>query len=82
MKRITLTALIVGIGLLFASPDRAAAQSKAPPGGAYKEVASGRSFRRQAGRAGGVRLLLRTTRTPRNGGRIIVGEPLGRGAVR
>jgi hypothetical protein len=38
MKRITLTALIVGIGLLFASPGRAAAQSKAPPGGAYKEV--------------------------------------------
>jgi hypothetical protein len=40
MKRITLTALTVGIGLLFASPDTAAAQSKAPPGGAYKEVSS------------------------------------------
>ena len=40
MKRITLTALIVGIGLLFASPDSAAAQSKAPPGGAYKEVST------------------------------------------
>jgi hypothetical protein len=40
MKRITLTPLIVGIGLLFASPDRAAAQSKAPPGGAYKEVST------------------------------------------
>ena len=40
MKRITLTALTVGIGLLFASPDTAAAQSKAPPGGAYKEVST------------------------------------------
>ena len=40
MKRITLTTLIVGIGLLFASPDMAAAQSKAPPGGAYKEVST------------------------------------------
>ena len=40
MKRIKLTALIVGIGLLFVSPDRAAAQSKAPPGGAYKAVST------------------------------------------
>ena len=40
MKRLTLTALIVGLGLLCASPDTAAAQSKAPPGGAYKEVST------------------------------------------
>ena len=40
MKRLTLTTLFVGLGLLFASPDTAAAQSKAPPGGAYKEVST------------------------------------------
>lgn len=40
MKRFTLTALIVGLGLLFAAPDNAAAQSKAPPGGVYKEVST------------------------------------------
>ena len=40
MKRLTLTALIVGLGLLCASPDTAAAQSKAPPGGAYKAVSA------------------------------------------
>lgn len=40
MKRIALTALAIGIGLLLASPDSAAAQSKAPPGGAYKEVST------------------------------------------
>jgi len=40
MKRLTLTALIVGLGLLCASPDTAAAQSKAPPGGAYKAVST------------------------------------------
>lgn len=40
MKRLTLIALIVGIGLLFTSPDTAAAQGKAPPGGAYKEVST------------------------------------------
>jgi fermentation-respiration switch protein FrsA (DUF1100 family) len=40
MKRLALTALIAGIGLLFVPPDTAAAQSKAPPGGAYKMVSS------------------------------------------
>ena len=40
MKRLTLAALIVGFGLLFASPDTAAAQSKSPPGGAYKAVST------------------------------------------
>jgi hypothetical protein len=40
MKRLTVTALMVGLGLLFASPDTAAAQSKAPPGGAYKAVST------------------------------------------
>jgi hypothetical protein len=40
MNRLTLTALSVGLGLLFASPDLARAQSKAPPGGAYKEVST------------------------------------------
>jgi len=38
MKRLTLTVLASGLVLLFASPDLAAAQRKAPPGGAYKEV--------------------------------------------
>ena len=40
MKRLTLTALTLGLGMLFASPDWASAQSKAPPGGAYKEVST------------------------------------------
>jgi hypothetical protein len=40
MKRLTLTALAIGFGLLVASPEMAAAQSKAPPGGAYKEVST------------------------------------------
>ena len=40
MKRLTLIALAIGLGLLFASPDTAAAQSKAPPGGAYKAVST------------------------------------------
>lgn len=40
MKRLTLTALTIGLGLLFMSPDTATAQSKAPPGGAYKEVST------------------------------------------
>lgn len=40
MKRLTVTALIAGLVLIFASPDTAAAQSKAPPGGAYKAVST------------------------------------------
>jgi hypothetical protein len=40
MKRLTVTALIAGLGLIFASPDAAAAQSKAPPGGEYKAVST------------------------------------------
>jgi hypothetical protein len=40
MKRLSLTALSLGLGLLVASPDVARAQSKAPPGGAYKEVST------------------------------------------
>jgi hypothetical protein len=40
MKRLTVTALIVGLGLLSALPDPATAQSKAPPGGAYKAVST------------------------------------------
>ena len=40
MKRLTLTVFTVGFGLLFASPNDAVAQSKAPPGGAYKEVST------------------------------------------
>jgi hypothetical protein len=40
MKRLTIIGLIVGLGLLFTSPDTAAAQGKAPPGGAYKEVST------------------------------------------
>jgi hypothetical protein len=40
MKRLTLTALSAGLVLLFASPDLARAQSKAPPGGAYKAVST------------------------------------------
>jgi hypothetical protein len=42
MKRFALTALagVLGVGLLFTSPDTAAAQSKAPPSGAYKKVST------------------------------------------
>ena len=42
MKRLAFTALTgaLGIGLLFASPDTAAAQRKAPPGGAYQKVSA------------------------------------------
>ena len=42
MKRLALTALggVLGLAILVASPDTAAAQSKAPPGGAYKEVST------------------------------------------
>jgi hypothetical protein len=40
MKRVALTALVgvIGAGMLFASPDTAAAQRTAPPGGAYQQV--------------------------------------------
>jgi hypothetical protein len=40
MKRFAFTALAgaISAGLLFASPNTAAAQSKAPPGGAYQQV--------------------------------------------
>ena len=40
MKRLALIALTVGAGLLLARPGTAAAQSSAPPGGAYKMVSS------------------------------------------
>jgi hypothetical protein len=42
MKRLTLTAVagVLGVGLLVASPHTAAAQEKAPPGGAYKKVST------------------------------------------
>ena len=42
MQRFALTSLagILGVGLLFAAPDRVAAQRTAPPGGAYKMVSS------------------------------------------
>jgi hypothetical protein len=40
MKRLTLTALAIGLGLLVASPEMASAQGKAPPGGEYKEVST------------------------------------------
>ena len=40
MKRFTLAALGLGLGLLVAAPEIAAAQTKAPPGGAYKEVST------------------------------------------
>jgi len=40
MQRLALTALVgaLGAGMLFASPNTAAAQSKAPPSGAYQQV--------------------------------------------
>ena len=40
MKRLALIALTVGAGLMLAQPSVAAAQSSAPPGGAYKMVSS------------------------------------------
>jgi hypothetical protein len=42
MKRLHLTALagVLGVGMLFASPETAAAQRKAPPGGAYQKVSA------------------------------------------
>ena len=40
MKRLSLIALAVGAGLMLAQPTPAAAQSSAPPGGAYKMVSS------------------------------------------
>jgi hypothetical protein len=42
MQRFALTTLagMLGVGLLLAGPDRAAAQRTAPPGGAYKMVSS------------------------------------------
>ena len=40
MKRLALIALTVGTGLMLAQPTPAAAQSSAPPGGAYKIVSS------------------------------------------
>lgn len=40
MKRFAFTAIAgaMSVGMLFASPNTAAAQSKAPPGGAYQQV--------------------------------------------
>ena len=40
MKRLALIALTVSAGLMLAQPSVAAAQSSAPPGGAYKMVSS------------------------------------------
>jgi hypothetical protein len=40
MKRLALFALTVGAGLMLAQPSVAAAQSSAPPDGAYKMVSS------------------------------------------
>jgi hypothetical protein len=40
MKRLALIALTVGAGLMLARPGTTAAQSSAPPGGAYKMVSS------------------------------------------
>jgi hypothetical protein len=40
MKRLAFIALAVGAGLMLARPRMAAAQSSAPPGGAYKMVSS------------------------------------------
>lgn len=40
MRRLTLAAMVgaISAGMIFASPNTAAAQSKAPPGGAYQQV--------------------------------------------
>jgi hypothetical protein len=40
MKRLALLAFTIGAGLMLSRPDTAAAQSSAPPGGAYKMVSS------------------------------------------
>jgi hypothetical protein len=40
MKRLALIALTIGAGLMLARPGTVAAQSSAPPGGAYKMVSS------------------------------------------
>jgi hypothetical protein len=42
MHRLTLSALagLLGVGMIFASPDTAAAQRNAPPDGAYKKVST------------------------------------------
>jgi len=42
MQHLTLSAIagVIGAALLFTSPDAAAAQQQAPPGGAYKEVST------------------------------------------
>lgn len=40
MKRLTTAAVAIGLALLVASPEMAAAQSNAPPGGEYKEVST------------------------------------------
>ena len=40
MKRLALLTLTLGAGLMLARPGTAAAQSSAPPGGAYKMVSS------------------------------------------
>jgi len=42
MRHLTLTTLagLIGVGMLVTSPDTAAAQSKAPPGGAYQKVST------------------------------------------
>jgi hypothetical protein len=42
MRRLALTTLasLIGVGMLVASPDTAAAQRKAPPGGAYQKVSA------------------------------------------
>jgi hypothetical protein len=42
MKHLSLTALagVIGVGMLFASPDTAEAQRKAPPGSAYQKVSA------------------------------------------
>ena len=42
MQHLTLSAIVgvIGAALLFASPEAVAAQQKAPPGGAYKEVST------------------------------------------
>jgi len=40
MKRLALIAITVGAGLMLARPGTTAAQSSAPPGGAYKMVSS------------------------------------------